>query len=93
MGRALVSTARFRRTYHQLQAADQQVVDSALRRLEEYLNSGQAPVGLGVKKLGPGVFEVRAGLALRIVYVKEGPRVVLALLGDHDEVHRFLRRQ
>ena len=50
-------------------------------------------MGLGLKKLGPGVFEARAGLGLRIVYVEEGNRMMLALLGNHDEVRRFLRQQ
>ena len=93
MSRVLVYTARFRRAYHRLQEPDQHLVDHALAGLTEYLETGRATMGLGLKKLGPGVFEARAGLGLRIVYVEEGDRVMLALLGNHDEVRRFLRRQ
>ncbi len=93
MGRLLVSTARFRRAYSRLQTAEQALVDHTLQQLGAYFETGHAPVGLGMKKLGVGIFEVRAGLALRIVYVQEGQTVVLALLGDHDEVRRFLKRQ
>ena len=93
MGRALVSTARFRRTYSRLQTSDQQLVDHTLLQLAQYLETRHAAVGLGVKKLGPGLFEVRVGLALRIVYVEEGAQIVRALLGSHDEVRRFLRQQ
>ena len=93
MGRVIVSSAKFRRAYHRLPGAERQLIDYALRQLATYLDTRHASVGLGIKKLAAGVFEVRAGLSLRIVYVEEGPRVVLALLGNHDEVHRFLKRQ
>lgn len=64
----------------------------ALRFLQHYLAAGEAPVGLGLKKLGQGVYEFRAGLALRGVYVEEGELLALTLLGSHDEVRRFLKR-
>ena len=86
-------TARFRRAYYRLQEPDQHLVAHVLAGLAAYLETGRAPIGLGLKKLGPGVFEARAGLGLRIVYVEEGNRMMLALLGHHDEVRRFLRRQ
>ena len=93
MNRPLVSTERFERAYRRLNSLDQQIVDGAVFRLARYLETRQASVGLGVKKLGTGIFEVRVGLSLRIVYIKEGPKVFLALLGNHDEVRRFLSRQ
>ncbi len=93
MPRVLIYTARFRRAYHRLQEPDQRLVDHALAGLAGYLNTGHAATGLGLKKLGPGVFEARVGLGLRIVYMEEGDRVMLALLGHHDEVRRFLRQQ
>jgi len=93
MARALVSTARFRRAYARLDEPHRELVHKTLSQLTDYLATGHAPVGLGMTKLGPGVFEVRAGLALRIVYIEEGPKAFLALLGNHDEVQRFLRRQ
>ena len=93
MTRRVVSTERFERAYHQLNDPDQEIVNGALLRLSRYLETRQASVGLGIKKLGPGVFEVRAGLFLRIVYIEEGFQVFLAFLGDHDEVRRFLKRQ
>jgi len=92
MARRLIVKARFQRTYDRLSAAEQDLVKKALRSLRTYLDTGQAPSGLGVKKLGPGVYEFRAGLALRGVYVEEAAVLALALLGSHDEVRRFLKR-
>ena len=91
MARQLVIKVSFRRAYDRLSPPERERVKRALLGLQRYLHTGQAPVGLGVKKLGPGVYEFRAGLALRGVYVEEGMTLALTLLGSHDEVRRFLR--
>ena len=92
MARQFVVKASFQRTYGRLSPDDRTRVKKALGLLQRSLETGEAPVGLGVKKLGAGVYEFRVGLALRGVYVEEGPLVVLTLLGSHDEVRRFLKR-
>ena len=92
MARQLLVKARFQRAYDRLSSAEQDLVKKALRLLQQYLETGHAPGGLGLKKLGPGVYECRAGLALRGVYVDEGTVLALALLGSHNEVRRFLKR-
>ena len=92
MARQLVVKASFQRSYDRLSPAEREVVKKALRFLQESFHSGHAPVGLGLKKLGPGVYEFRAGLVLRGVYVEEGSLVVLSLLGSHEDVRRFLKR-
>ena len=93
MPRQVVTKARFLCAYHRLSDADQGLVDSALRHFQDYLQTGQAPVGLGIKHVGGRTYELRVNLALRIVYVIEGHEVALSLLGHHDEVRRFLRQQ
>ncbi len=92
MARQLIVKAGFHRAYDKLSSGERELVKKALRFLEEYLRTGQAPAGLGLKKLGPGVYEFRAGLALRGVYVEEGLALALALLGSHEAVRRFLKR-
>ena len=92
MARQLIVKARFQRAYDRLSPAEQDLVKKALRLLHQYAEAGRAPGGLGVKKLGPGVYEFRVGLALRGVYVEEGPVLALALLGSHEQVRRFLKR-
>ena len=92
MARQYVVKADFQRAYDRLSVPEQALVTKALRFLSHYLHTGEAPVGLGLKKLGPGIYEFRAGLALRGVYVEEGDLVALALLGSHEAVRRFLKR-
>ena len=91
MNRRLIATPRFRRSYSRLQKLQQQLVDAAIVGLEEYLRTRRAPVGLGVKKLGGGIFEARVNRSLRIIYLDEGTEITLAVLGSHDEVRRFLK--
>ena len=92
MTRQLIVKASFQRAYDRLSLNDRDRVKKALRVLQEYLKGGEAPVGLGVKKLSPGVCEFRAGLAIRGVYVEEGSLLALALLGSHEDVRRFMKR-
>ena len=93
MARQLIVKARFQRAYDRLSEAEQGLAKKALQSLQGYLESGHASGGLGVKTLGPGVYEFRVGLALRGVYVEEGSVLALAILGSHEDVRRFLKRQ
>ena len=63
----------------------------ALLKLEEALKGGKKPEGLGLKKLRIPFWEVRTNLKDRILFSLEGDLITLALIGNHDEVHRFLR--
>ena len=47
--------------------------------------------GLGIRQLRPGTYEARAGLHLRAVFNREGATLVVELLGNHNEVQRYLR--
>ncbi len=93
MSRQVVVKVAFDRAYHKLSRSDQQLVDKALKDFERYLYSGQAPVGLGIRHLESKTYEFRVGLGLRAVYVLEEDKVMLSLLGTHDEVRDFLKRQ
>ncbi len=89
----IVAKAGFLKVYDRLSGDDRHRVDEALGRFRHYLQTREAPVGFGIKHLGGRTYEFRAGLALRVVYVVEQQEIILALLGTHDEVRRFLKRQ
>ena len=91
MPRSIVTKARFERAYRRLSLTNQDLVDAALRSFGHYLETGRAPLGLGIKHLGGQTYEFRAGLALRIIYFVDNEEIVLALLGNHDEVRRFIK--
>jgi hypothetical protein len=83
---------RFLREFDKLSAAEQEEVIRAVDSLIASLNAGQPlPKGLGLKKLTRRHWEIRAGLQLRIVYELEQSLIRLIIVGNHNDVERFLR--
>lgn len=67
----------------------QQVVDAVL----DYLTtSAIPPKGLGLKKLRPPFWEVRLGLKVRVLFTLESDLLQFVLVGNHDDIVRYLRR-
>lgn len=93
----VVFKAPFQKAFDKLGRSEQILVLKALEELDAYFKHGTAAHGLGIKKLyesgGEKTFEARVSLDLRIVWVqtKEKEEAVMALLGNHDEVRRFIR--
>ena len=85
-------TAAFKRAYRSLDPSRRSRVDKALRQLEVLYAESQRPFGLGLKGLKPGIWEVRAGLADRILFRRAGDVVELLIVGNHDEILRLLRQ-
>ena len=85
----------FQKAFDKLPFEKQQLVLKALEVLASYFQSGQAPYGLRIRKLyarGPRkTFEARVSIDLRLVWVQTAEEAIFALLGDHDEVQRFLK--
>lgn len=85
---------RFLEAFDRLPRTDQSRVMEAERRIRAFYETRMSPHGLGVKKLFSGharVFEARAGLRLRLLWVQSPGIVSFVFLGTHDEVRRYLR--
>ena len=85
-------TELFKRAYQSLDATRKKRVDRALLQLEAFYSESQRPFGLGLKVLRSGVWEIRAGLADRIVFRQQGDIVELLMVGNHEEIRRLLKR-
>lgn len=57
----------------------------------EYIGSSTKPKSLRLKKLPHGNFEISINMDLRIIFQLQGDALVLVLLGDHEDVRRYLR--
>ena len=55
------------------------------------LQEGKISQGYGFKKINGDKYEIRAGLRARIVMKAEGDTLICHLIGNHDDVHRYLR--
>lgn len=79
-------TARFQRAFRGLEVAQQTRVEEALRELDRAFQTGQLTSGLGLKSLGRGGWEVRAGLSDRILFRRVRNLVEFLIVGNHDDI-------
>lgn len=88
--------ATFQKAFDRLPHQKQLLVLKALEELRRYFDSKEASYGLGIKKLYESgsnkTFEARAGIDLRIVWVQTEGEIIFALVGNHEDVQRFLKR-
>jgi len=83
---------RFLHQFDKLSAAEQEEAIRAVESLITHLNNQRPlPKGLGLKKLTRRHWEIRAGLQLRIVYELDQSLIRLIIVGNHNDVERFLR--
>lgn len=80
-----------RKTIAALPDKEARAVWAALQSIPTAFGRPHVPAGLGVRQIRPGLFEARAGLQLRALFVRDGDRLIVRLLGTHDDVRRFLR--
>lgn len=88
--------ARFEKAFRRLAADDQRRVVEAVDEIDRFFATRQAPEGLGLKKLFSqeslgAVFEARATRALRILFAVQQDVVTFLMVGNHDDVRRFIR--
>ena len=88
--------ARFPRSVRRIPFHDQRRAAEAIEQIIGYYETRQAPEGLGLKKLfskeGLGaVFEARVSLSSRLLFTAKQEVVTFLMVGDHDEVRRFIR--
>ena len=81
----------FDRTFASLQERDQGAVESAVSLLLGYFSGRPKPLGLGLRKLQRGFWEVRASLDKRILFKLEADLATFVVVGNHDEIRRILR--
>ena len=63
----------------------------AISQLPEAFGHPHEHSGLGIRKMKPNVFECRAGLDLRLLFVEEDDALYLTFVGTHDEVQKQLK--
>ncbi|MBI3083201.1 MAG: hypothetical protein HYY90_02390 [Candidatus Omnitrophica bacterium] len=85
------SGPRFDRSIRRLDPARRRAVQEAIERLVAAFETGQVPMGLGLKPLRSGLWECRAGLSDRILFYRHRDAVEFLLAGNHDEIKRALR--
>ena len=87
----VVELPGFRRGFARLPRHLQEKAWYQLDTFLEHIGSPAKPKSLRLKKLPHGNFEISVNMDLRILFQLHGDALVLVLLGDHEDVHRYLR--
>jgi mRNA-degrading endonuclease YafQ of YafQ-DinJ toxin-antitoxin module len=66
-------------------------VEAVLRRLPEVFGQPHLHSGLGIRRLKGSYFECRVGRDLRIVFKLNGAVLIMTRIGNHADVHSFLK--
>ena len=81
----------FQRGFDKLPRHLQEKTWYQLQTFVEHIGSPVKPKSLRLKKLPHGNFEISINMDLRILFQLHGDAVVLTLLGDHEDVRRYLK--
>jgi mRNA-degrading endonuclease YafQ of YafQ-DinJ toxin-antitoxin module len=88
----VVELPGFQRGFARLSKSLQEKTWYQLNAFLEHIGSPVKPKSLRLKKLPFGNFEISVNMDLRIIFQLHGDALVLILLGDHEDVRRYLRR-
>ena len=87
----LAASTHFQKQLKKLPRQEQERALETLKGFLEDLQKGKLREGYGFKKINGDKYEIRAGLKIRIVMKLEGDTFVCHLVGNHEEVRRYLR--
>jgi len=82
----------FDRSIKRLEHQRKHNVSKAAVDLIKALSSGLKPEGLGVKKLSADIWEARAGIKDRILFLYTDDLITFLIAGNHDEISKFIKR-
>jgi len=83
--------ASFSRSLKRLEPLQQLEVKRRVDLFIRAMVAHQLPAGFGLTKLRPALWELRSGLAQRILFWRSHDEARFTFVGDHDEVRRFLK--
>ena len=89
----VVLTKRLLSLVGKLAPAEIDTVNGALRALPEGWGQPHAHSGRSLRRLAPGLYELRVGLSLHIVFDSVPGMLRCDFIGNHDDVRAYLRNR
>ena len=84
--------ASWRRWVRHRSGSDLEQINSRLKEVCDGFGKPRLHAGLGLRRLGRGLFEFRISKAVRVVFLFIKPNTFrLAMTGNHDEVNAWLK--
>ena len=87
----IVVLSSFERSVKKLAAGDRKKLTEALEKFNHFLSTGELGAGLGFKKINHDKYEFRIDIRQRVVFKQGSDTIYLVLVGDHNEVKKYLR--
>jgi mRNA-degrading endonuclease RelE of RelBE toxin-antitoxin system len=81
----------FERSLKKLSSREKEELTSSLEEFNAFLETGKASFGFRLKKIGDEKYEFRVNIKLRVILKVEGNDFYLVLVGNHDDVKRYLK--
>jgi mRNA-degrading endonuclease RelE of RelBE toxin-antitoxin system len=81
----------FERSVKKLTKEDRIQLAKGLDLFNSFLMSGNASYGFRLKKIGQDKYEFRINIKLRVIVKIEENNYYLVLVGNHDEIRRYLK--
>lgn len=86
----ILTRPSYLRAFNRLSSTQQAAVNAAMGRLQEIFGRPHMHAGIGIRPFG-GFYECRIGRDLRVLFIFDRGDFVLATVGNHDAVARFIR--
>lgn len=87
----LLLMERFQRDLAALSMEDRSRCFELLMAIPKAIGSPHGHAGIGIRKLhASGIYEARAGLALRVVFAVRVDQAIFVRVGSHEDVRRYL---
>jgi hypothetical protein len=86
----ILTQSCYRRAFNKLTEQQKAGVQAAMDRLEAAFGHPHLHSGLGLRRFG-NFFEARAGLGLRLLFSVQGSDLVLATVGNHNQIRAFVK--
>ena len=87
----LLMKERFQRDLRSLSKAEKARCFELLLVLPKAVGQPHEHSGIGLRKIHKsGVWEARVGLGLRVVFAMKADQIILATIGSHDHVRKYL---
>ena len=83
--------ASFQRSLKRFDPLQQLEIKRRIDLFIRALAAQELPAGFGLTKLRPQLWEIRSGLAQRILLWRSREEVRFTFVGSHDDVRRFLK--
>ena len=87
----MLLTERFQKDVSKRPQVERARILETLLGLPAALKNPHRHSGIGIRKIHrSGIYEARIGLGLRLVFALSGGDLILAMVGSHDQVRKYL---